>query len=136
MPTVSNAEKIRNYAREKYVLPARNRKEARFSIRAGDIVRELGMTRGTPAVCSALGGRKFWQNNNLRLIEMTGPPSGQSTTVVYTYEFSKANPSPAEPENPWLRLRGALKDIFADLGGGEAYLRAERDKFHASQENK
>jgi len=31
-----------------------------------------------------------------------------------------------EPEDSWSRLRGILKDVFAELGGGEAYLRAER----------
>jgi len=29
----------------------------------------------------------------------------------------------------WSLLRGALKDVFAELGGGEAYLRAERSSF-------
>jgi len=54
---MSDAEKIRVHAREEYVLPARNRKERRFSIRAGDVVRELGMNGRTPAVCSALKGQ-------------------------------------------------------------------------------
>ena len=30
------------------------------------------------------------------------------------------------------KLRGALKDVFAELGGGEAYLRAERDTFYTA----
>ena len=30
----------------------------------------------------------------------------------------------------WSLLRGALKDVFAELGGGEAYLRAERAEFY------
>ena len=34
-------------------------------------------------------------------------------------------PAPEEAD-PWGRFRGALKDIFAEFGGGEAYLRAER----------
>jgi len=34
-----------------------------------------------------------------------------------------------EPEDSWNRLRGILKDVFAELGGGEAYLRAERNGF-------
>ncbi len=29
----------------------------------------------------------------------------------------------------WLRLRGALKDVYAEYGGGEAYLRKEREAF-------
>lgn len=31
----------------------------------------------------------------------------------------------------WAQLRGSLKDIFDELGGGEAYLRAERSSFSA-----
>jgi hypothetical protein len=30
----------------------------------------------------------------------------------------------------WHRRRGALKEAFAEMGGGEAYLRAERSNFH------
>ena len=36
-----------------------------------------------------------------------------------------------EPEDSWNRLRGILKDVFAELGGGEAYLRAERSNFQS-----
>jgi len=31
----------------------------------------------------------------------------------------------------FLRLRGLLKDVYAEYGGGEAYLRKERDSFYA-----
>ena len=30
----------------------------------------------------------------------------------------------------WHSLRGALKHVFSENGGGEAYLRAERNNFH------
>jgi hypothetical protein len=123
-----NADVIRLHGREKYVLPARARKDRRFSIRAGDVVRDLKLIDHTPAVCSALQTREFLQENNLRIIEKSGPPSGKSTTVTYTYEFLDAQPSPAR-NDAWQRLRGALKDVFAELGGGEAYLRAERASF-------
>jgi hypothetical protein len=33
-------------------------------------------------------------------------------------------------------LRGALKDVFAELGGGEAYLRAERTNFYGPEGSK
>jgi hypothetical protein len=131
---VRDADRIRMHGRERYVLPARSRNENRFSIRAGDVVRELRLSGRTNAVCSALKSREFLQRNRLNLIQRTGPPSGQSTTVTYTYEFIDTK-APASPQpDPWLRLRGALKDIFAELGGGEAYLRAEREKFYAPEE--
>ena len=131
-----DAERIRNYARERYLLPARKRGEQRFSIRAGDIVRELGLNGRTPAVCSALRSRRFWQHNDLRLVEVSGPKSGQSTTVVYTYEFANRNPNSSnEDDDAWARLRGSLKEVFSELGGGESYLHDERTHFYPSKEH-
>jgi hypothetical protein len=40
-----------------------------------------------PAICSALKTREFLDENGLRLVSKTGPPSGQDPTVTYTYEF-------------------------------------------------
>jgi len=130
---VRDADRIRILGRERYVIPARARNEGRFSIRAGDVVRELRLS-GVNQVCSALKTRKFLQDNNLRLADSSGPPSGQSTTVIYTYEFLDAQPSPVGQEDAWTRLRGALKDVFAELGGGEAYLRNERESFYTPKE--
>ena len=132
---MGDADRIRTYGTEKYVLPARGRKERRFSIRAGDVVRELKMSGRAPAICSALKSREFLQKNHLELVEKTGPPSGQSTTVTYTYEFIDKKP-PSPRENPWATLRGALKDVFAELGGGENYLQSERDNFYSPRRSK
>lgn len=133
---MSHADKIRLHGRERYVLPARERGETRFSIRAGDVVHALGMNGRTPAVCSALKTHQFLKDNRLRLVEATGPKSGQSTTVTYTYEFVDGKPSSSEGADAWARLRGALKDVFSEAGGGEAYLRSERREFHAQGEGK
>ena len=133
---MSDAEKIRLYARDRYVIPARSRKEVRFPICAGNVVHELHMSGKTPNVCQALKGPKFLEANHLRLVDVSGPKSGLSTTVVYTYEFIDGMQSSTQQERPWTRLRGALKDVFASLGGGEAYLRAERENFYASGKDK
>jgi hypothetical protein len=131
---MKDADRIREYATERYVLPARQQKQRRFSIRVGDVVRELKMSRAVPAVCSALKTGEFRERNDLRLVDIIGPKSGQSTTVVYTYEFADTKPSPPPAEDSWSRLRGALKDVLADLGGGEAYVRGERNNFHPMKE--
>ena len=39
-------------------------------------------------------------------------------------------------QQAWLRLRGALKDIYAEYGGGEAYLRQERESFNKDMEHR
>ncbi|MFY9909112.1 MAG: hypothetical protein WCF22_20420 [Candidatus Sulfotelmatobacter sp.] len=86
-----------------------------------------------PAICSALKTREFLDENGLRLVSRTGPPSGQSTTVTYTYEFvdpQRDGDGRTDRQDAWNRLRGALKDVFAELGGGENYLRNERANFY------
>jgi hypothetical protein len=146
---VKQADEIRSYARERYVMPARGQHEKRFSIRTGDVVRDMRLVGGrVPAVCSALRTRKFLKENALRLVSRAGPESGQSTTVTYTYEFldSESSSGPVRPsgsggspqpaQDAWNRLRGALKDVFAEYGGGEAYLRAERASFRDADERK
>lgn len=125
------ADKIRVYARDKYVLAAKERGESRFAIRAGDVVRDLGVHGRVPAVCSALRTDQFREENGLRLVEVVGPKSGQSTTVTFTYEFIDAKSTGPRQGDAWTRLRGALKDVFSELGGGDAYLRAERRNFSA-----
>jgi hypothetical protein len=129
------ADEIRTFVTEKHVLPAREQGEMRFDIRTGDVAREMKLVGGRiPAVCSALKTRQFLDANSLRLISVKGPKSGQSTTVIYTYEFidERKNAKTLDRQDPWIRLRGALKDIFTELGGGENYLRKEREEFHGS----
>jgi hypothetical protein len=130
---MTNADLIRLHGREKYVAPARQRQEKRFSIRTGDVLRDLKLNGRAPAICSALKTREFLDENALRLVSRTGPPSGQSTTVTYTYEFvteEKKDGKGVDRQDAWNRLRGALKDVFAELGGGENYLRNERANFY------
>jgi hypothetical protein len=37
-------------------------------------------------------------------------------------------------QEAWLRLRGALEDVYAEYGGGEAYLRQIRQAFNEDRE--
>jgi len=124
------ADEIRDYSTKTFVLPARQKGQKRFSIRVGDVVRELRLYRSIPAVCSALKTEEFRRVNHLKLVDATGPKSGLSTTVVFTYEFVDQEHAPDPSVDAWSRLRGALKEVFAELGGGEAYLRAERSNFY------
>lgn len=147
---MTQADQIRSYARERYVSPARRQRERRFSIKTGDILRGMGLGGGrAPAACSALKTNEFLVENGLRLVSTAGPESGQSTTVVYTYEFTEgensaasnassggAGSTPQSRKEAWNRLRGALKDVFAEHGGGEAYLRAQRASFRDADERK
>lgn len=133
---MSIADKIRNHARKRYVLPALRRGKKRFSIHVGENVRDLKLAGRVPAVCSALKTGKFLKENNLRVVETVAPKSGQSTTVVYTYEFLDIKAGSETEDDPWLRLRGTFKDIFSQSGDGEAYLRDERRSFHSREDSK
>ena len=128
----SNADSIRRHAVETYVGPARRRGDREFSINVGAVHRNLGLNNLVPSVCSALASRRFVTDNRLRLRSRTGPPSGKSTTVTYTYEFidTPTGGKDSDRQDAWNRLRGALKDVFAELGGGENYLRNERANFY------
>jgi len=128
------ANEIRDYSTRTFVVPARQQGRRRFSIRVGDIVRELRLYRSVANVCSALKTEEFLQSNHLRLVDASGPKSGLSTTVVFTYEFVDPELSSDPSSDAWSRLRGALKDVFAELGGGEAYLRGERSNFYGTEE--
>lgn len=129
----SGSDAIRRHAEEKYISAARRRREKTVAINAGEVHRALALNNRVPLVCAALGSKKFLREHGLRLLSKTGPPSGQSTTVTFTYEVVGAKPDglQMDRQEAWNRLRGSMKDIFSELGGGENYLRKERANFYA-----
>jgi hypothetical protein len=126
--------RVRRYAQDHYVRPARRERRTTFKVVVGEIHKALGFSNRVPLVCNALSSRKFLEENSLRLINRTGPPSGQSTTVMLTYELLEGSSQP-EPFAALHALRGAGKEIFRSLGGGEAFLRKERASFAAVSES-
>jgi hypothetical protein len=125
---VSDSDLVRQHAAEEYIVAARRRGDKTVSVHVGTIHRALALNNRVPLVCAALVSRKFLTENHLRLISKTGPPSGQSTTVTFTYEFEDSE-QPTTGLDAFLALRGIGKEIFASLGGGEAFLRRERAEF-------
>jgi hypothetical protein len=132
-----DSDAIRRHAYEKYISAARRRKEKTVAINVGEVHRALALNNRVPLVCAALGSKKFLTEHGLRIVSKTGPPSGQSTTVTFTYEIvhkrddKKQDNDQLARQEAWNRLRGSMKDIFAELGGGETYLRNERANFYA-----
>jgi len=85
-------------------------------------------------VCTALKTPKFLEPNGLRLVETSGPPSGTSTTVVYTYEFVDAIVAAVPPASSsifqkLLQMEGLLQDVYKEIGGAERAIREERDGY-------
>jgi hypothetical protein len=131
METITKpTEKVRGYIKSEYIEPARKRHEVLVRVVAGEVQKALGLRQRIPLVCEALKSKKFLEENHLLLEKLEGPPSGQSTTVTFTYRLLDV-PGGEQPASasPFFSLRGIAKDVFAELGGGEAYLRKEREEF-------
>jgi hypothetical protein len=132
---MSDTERVREWVETKVIQPARARGDRVFTVTAGDVHRQLGLKNRVPVVCQALKSKRFLQENHLVLKDMSGPPSGLSTTVRYTYEIVSGGAdreSTAKQQHPLLGLRGIAKDIFRQLGGGEYFIKKEREQFSAA----
>jgi hypothetical protein len=77
-----------------------------------------------------LKSKRFLEENGLRIIGQTGPPSGQSTTVTFTYELLDRNTKEGESIDALSGIRGIAKELFRKLGGGDSFVRKERSNFH------
>ena len=85
-------------------------------------------------VCNALKTSKFLAPNGLRLVETSGPRSGTSTTVVYTYEFLDTPGAPplraaTSIFEKLLQMEGILKDVYKEIGGAERAIQEEREGY-------
>lgn len=134
---MTDSERVRSYVKDHCIDPARRAGAVTVTVRAGEVHRALKWDlKKVPQVCSALSTRKFLRSAGVELVAKKGPPSGQSTTVEFTFRLLNDNQdtfSPRKTEKPipngagLMELYGILADTFRELGGGEAYLKAERD---------
>ncbi len=79
------AERIRRYALDQYLEPARQAQERTVTIRTGDVHQNLGLSSRVPAVCSALASALFERLAGVTLMERIGP--FQSTTTQFRYRL-------------------------------------------------
>jgi hypothetical protein len=138
------SNEIRRYAREKYIEPAMARGQREVCVRAGDVHKALALKNRVPIVCQALESKLFLKENNLVLESKEGPPSGLSTSVIFTYRIGREqqqtdmdrSSAHVRYKNPalleLLKLKGIGKELFATLGGGENFLRSERQALNES----
>jgi|SRR5580658_477141 hypothetical protein len=127
------SEQVQHYFQSNYVIPARERGQATVQVKAGEIHSKLGWTRRVPLVCAALSSQKLQRKTGVRLKTKEGPPSGQSPTVVFHYEI--LGTTTAQPPDRsklangigLMDLYGIGAEAFKQLGGGEEYLRRERE---------
>src|ERR1035437_9324410 len=132
MTQTTHADRVREHARLEYVEPARRRRESTIRIVAGEVQKAVRLSNRVALVCQALKSHKFLDQNHLILEKWDGPPSGMSTTVIFTYHLlDDAGQTPSESaEWMFFQLRGIGKEVFQSLGGGEAFIRKEREEFY------
>ena len=116
MMTSTHADRVREHARLEYFEPARRRHESTIRIVAGDVQKAVRLSNRVSLVCQALKSHKFLDENHLVLEKWDGPPSGMSTTVAFTYRLAEGG--------------------FQSLGGGEAFIRKEREEFYGPGEDR
>ncbi|UCH20325.1 MAG: hypothetical protein JSU83_17475 [Deltaproteobacteria bacterium] len=81
------SDRVRDHVKRNYIDPAKKDGKKTLSIRAGDIHKELGLSRRIPVVCSALRSRKLSKNCDIELTYIGGPNNSANTT--YTYRLNK-----------------------------------------------
>jgi hypothetical protein len=139
------SDQVRAVAKDKYVIPALRSGQHIFSIRVRSVLDELAPlgfpANSTPLVCDALQSKRFLGDNGLEILDVEGPPSKKSTTVVVRYRIAEqpttasskdllAGQASLRYEEPSTRarrlsgaLRGLLKDELREHGGSESFIR-------------
>ncbi len=130
---MSASDEVRDHVKHSYLEPARNEGRDLIQVRTGEIHEQLGWRdklNRFPIICQALETKKFLRENDLELVRRDGPPSGRSSTVVYTFRLRPPMTQDNSPKmSGVMGLRGLGKSWLEAAGGGEAYLRQERAGF-------
>ena len=115
---MTQADRIRQFALDHYIQPARAAGSRALIIRAGDVHQAMGLANAMPAVCSAISSNKFREQAGVNLIDRTGPANGANVYFRFslTNDPLAENPpiSPPEPSpqpkrpNADVNLRNAL----------------------------
>ena len=79
----SQADRIRKFALERWITPARGEGKTAITIRAGDVHRAMGLANAMPAVCSALGSHKFASLAGVTLLRTEGPAAGANVYLLF-----------------------------------------------------
>lgn len=125
--SVGASRRVQEHILHRYIAPARRKRQSTVRVRAGDVVRALGLWTRVPQVCSAMQSERFLRAQGLEVVARQGPPSGQSTTLQLTYQIQ--NGGGGGSEDLMRSLYGRLRDAYAAEGGGEAFHRREKASF-------
>jgi hypothetical protein len=117
MVAMSQANRIRQFTVDRYIAPAVAAGRDEITIRAGDVHSEMGLLNAMPAVCSALGSRKFDEYANITRIALVGPANGAN--VYFTFKLGPSPPSEetiVRRQEPAPLTRSLQKKLFDPTG--------------------
>ena len=101
---MGQADHIRQYVLERFIKPARLEGRGELTVRAGDIHKQMCLHQAMPAVCSALGKKKFFDLAGVSLRDRRGPLNGSN--VYFTYDLSPDSTLAAAKQKMRARIEG------------------------------
>ena len=109
---MTQADRIRKFALDNYVAPARAGGRSEIVIRAGDVHREMSLVNAMPAVCSAIGSNKFEVVAQATMVKHIGPANGANVYFHFSLKAGIVPTPPAiSPKPPTLRPSRARDDL-------------------------
>jgi phosphoribosyl-dephospho-CoA transferase len=81
---MGEAEQVRQYAYQNYILPARQKKLLTVTFSAGPIHKALKLQRLMPCVCDALDTALFERQYNIKKVGRTTPKHGPTATWTFS----------------------------------------------------
>lgn len=117
---INNADRIRLCALNYYIEPAREKGAADVAIRASEPSRDMGLHDAFPAICSALGGKKFQKLANVPAPMYTEPNPSSST--VFTYQLALAEEHETMSSKPMPAATNLI--LYGPPGTGKTYATA------------
>ncbi len=85
------AEGIRKFVYENYIKPAKKSGKRSVSARVGDVAKEIAVDHepvtGMPRIIQAIDSNLFREQYGLTVKKVNAPKSGQSTTVVFLFQW-------------------------------------------------
>ena len=119
----SKADEIRAYALERYVRPWRGSDEKRLAIRAGDVVREMGLHNATPNVCSSLASQRFQRDAGIvcgAMVRIRARPQRFTMSPTRRSPILQRARGRVPPPRPAVDNRAAAVRPPSPTTGGEA----------------
>jgi uncharacterized protein DUF6884 len=101
---MTQANRIRQFALDHFVAPARAEGRSEITIRAGDVHQVMDLANAMPAVCSAIGSNKFEELARATLLKRSGPANGANVYFHFSLTAGRLPKQPAvSPLQPAFR---------------------------------